>query len=148
MARTRDSRVGRKITIRPIGGDSALHQSAQSTGRLDWLRQGVVPRVGRREREREKGGGRAPHVLSRARVDNARRQTGRLAERVGTHSSMMENKGFVCHRRDRINQNKQPRTDCHTGLVVSSTGLSHAWRGRERERWGGGAACLTFFYMK
>lgn len=61
-------------------------------------------------KERERGK-RAPHVLSRARVDNARRQTGRLAERVGTHSSMMENKGFVCHRRDRINQNKQPRTD-------------------------------------
>lgn len=50
-------------------------------------------------------------------------------------SSMMENKGFVCHRRDRINQNKQPRTDCHTNR------LSHAWIEEM------GDACLTF-YMK
>lgn len=78
---------------------------------------------GNREREREgERGKQVPHVLSGARVDNARRQTGRLAERVGTHSSMMENKGFVCHRRDRINQNKQPRTDWRTDLVVCSTG--------------------------
>lgn len=66
-------------------------------------------------------GKRVPHVLSRARVDNARRQTGRLAERVGTYSSMMENKDFVCHRRDHINQNKQPQTDSHT-LVFCPTG--------------------------
>lgn len=72
------------------------------------------------ERGRE-GGKRAPHVLSGVRGDDARRQTGRLAERVGTHSGMMGNKGFVCHRRDRINQNKQPRTDC------LSDRLSHPW---------------------
>lgn len=72
-------------------------------------------------------------MLSRARVDNARRQTGRLAERVGTYSSMMENKDFVCYRRDHINQNRPQTPDRlpHLGFLFHR--LSQAWV----ERFGG-----------
>lgn len=112
-----------------------LRQRVTSLGSeywMTWLAETGSGTTGEKDRGRESGK-RVPHVFSRARVDNARRQTGRLAERVGTHSGMMGNKGFVCHRQDRINQNKQPWTDCHwLGCLFHR--LRHAWIERHGRR--------------